>query len=82
MQGVSSVGRRAELFAAYSEALRQVAAQRVAKAEDTLTQLLVKLNVGPESDWAEVSDAKGGMTGLPHGVFPRGLRVVKQIICS
>jgi hypothetical protein len=43
-----------ELFAAYVEALRQVAAQRMAKAEAAVTQLLVKLNVGPESKWDEV----------------------------
>lgn len=55
VQGVASAARRAELFAAYSEALRQVAAQRVAKAEAAISQLLVKLNVGPESNWEEVS---------------------------
>jgi hypothetical protein len=53
-QGVGSPARRAELFAAYIEALRQVAAQRMAKAEAALTQLLVKLNVAPESSWEEV----------------------------
>ena len=54
MQGVSSPERRVELFAAYVEALRQVAAQRMTKAEAALSELLVKLNVGPESDWEEV----------------------------
>jgi hypothetical protein len=55
VQGVASPERRVELFAAYIEALRQVAAQRIAKAEAAVTQLLVKLNVGPESSWDEVS---------------------------
>lgn len=54
LQGIPSAGRRAELFAAYVEALRQVAAQRMAKAEAAVTDLLVKLNVGPESSWGEV----------------------------
>lgn len=54
LQGVASPERRVELFAAYVEALRQVAAQRMTKAEAALRELLVKLNVGPESDWEEV----------------------------
>jgi hypothetical protein len=53
-QGIASPERRMELFAAYVEALRQVAAQRMAKAEAAVTQLLIKLNVGPESDWNQV----------------------------
>lgn len=52
-----------ELFAAYIEALRQVAAQRVAKAEAAVTQLLVKLNVGPQSSWDEVSSMREGRQG-------------------
>lgn len=55
MQGVPSSTRRREMFSAYMEALRQVARERVVKAEKQLTDLLVKLNVGPESDWTEVS---------------------------
>lgn len=43
------------MYAAYIEALRQVAAERAAKAEKQLNELLIKLNVGPESDWTEVS---------------------------
>lgn len=59
LQGVASPERRVELFAAYIEALRQVAAQRIAKAEAAVTQLLVKLNVGPESSWDEVGSMPG-----------------------
>jgi hypothetical protein len=51
---VPTDARRRELFAAFQEALRQVAAEKVAKAEAAVVDLLVKLNVGPESDWAEV----------------------------
>jgi hypothetical protein len=54
LQVVPTDARRRELFAAFQEALRQVAAEKVAKAEAAVNELLVKLNVGPESDWAEV----------------------------
>lgn len=53
-QAVSSDDHRRELFAAYAEALRQVAEQRAVKAEAELMALLVKLKVGPESNWDEV----------------------------
>jgi hypothetical protein len=55
MQAVPTDPRRRELFAAFQEALRQVAAEKAAKAEAAVVELLVKLNVGPESDWAEVA---------------------------
>lgn len=44
------------MFAAYIEALRQVAADRAVRAEKQLTELLIKLNVGPESEWTEVAE--------------------------
>lgn len=72
LQGVASPERRVELFAAYIEALRQVAAQRIAKAEAAVTQLLVKLNVGPESSWDEVSSMPGrqGCTETVRCIVP------------
>lgn len=55
LQAVPSDSRRRELFAAFQEALRQVAAEKAAKAEQQLMELLVKLKVGPETNWAEVA---------------------------
>jgi len=65
--GRSSGSRRRELFAAYLAALQQVVAQRLAKAEGQLVQLLVKLNVGP-------GDGLGG--GGAHAVLSPGCGLV------
>jgi len=65
LQDVPSQGRRRELFSASLRRCRQVAARDRAKAEEQLLELLVKLNVGPESGLG------GGRAGA---VRPPGLR--------
>ena len=68
-QNVQEEGRKQELFSAYMEALAQVEAARINKAEKELKSLLVRLNVGPESSFEEVG-CEGCALGWQGKGFP------------